>query len=298
MDLLRFFFCLLFFAFSSVVFSASSSDNPGIAFVHGTNDHRTDADGGYWKKDFIAYMAGSLPNPDNYWVVACDYSQYMWHEDAAGCTADQLLAFIKAKKISKLTVYTHSNGANVLRWILSNPTYDKRYYKLSRRISDVIAIAPSSGGTPLADEVMDGNIFESSLGWLLGYRNDSVRQQRVGDMALFNDELLLGTPGRLSLPVSFRTVIGTDVTASPFSSASYCNGYFLNAGLKITKIYLDKCSDGFLNCVSQKLAGDLWFVDINKTQDSIPLSHNQSRHSCFGLEHVLRDDLLSQGVRK
>lgn len=296
MDMTRFVFWLFLLFFTSLCHANIASENLGIALVHGTNDHRIDADGGYWKKDFINFLATSLPNPENYFVVACDYSQYMWHENAAGCTADQLLDFIANKKLTKLVIYTHSNGGNVIRWILSNPTYDPRYYALSQKISQVIAISPSSGGTPLADEANDGNLFIESIGWLIGYRNDAVKQQRVGDMAIYNEELLFGSSGRPSLPVPFRVVVSTDVTASPFTGASYCNGYLLNSGLKVTKLYLDVCADGFLNCISQETAGTTWFYDFQKTIDNQPLSHNQSRHSCLGFEKILRNDLAQQGV--
>lgn len=296
MDLPRLTLYVLMFVFSLFQLAFASPENFGIALVHGTNDHRIDAEGGYWKKEFIDLLSSSLPNPDNHVIIACDYSQSMWHEDAAGCTADQLLAFIKNKKITKLVVYTHSDGANIIRWILSNPTYDIRFYKLHKKIMNVIALSPSSGGTSLADEATDGSIFLEAIGWLIGYRNDAVMQQRLGDMALYNDELMLGTTGRPSLPVPFRVIVSSDVTASPFSSASYCNGYTLNAGLKIAKLYLDNCADGFLNCTSQATAGTTWFYDVDRTTDKTPLSHNQSRHNCFGLETILKKDLVELGV--
>lgn len=275
--------------------SNKGTNNQGIVLVHGTNDHRQDADGNYWKREFIDSLRGALDNSENYSVVACDFSHFMWDEEASGCAANQILAFIDTKKITDLTIYTHSNGANVIRWILSNPTYDARYMRLSKVIKQVIALAPSSGGTPLADEAFDGSYFEEGVGWLLGYRNDSVKQQRVGDMALYNDHILLGTKGRPSLLVPFRTVIGSDVAASPFSSSSYCNGYWYNTALKVTRVYLDYCSDGFLNCTSQTAAGSVWFFDSQKTTDSLTLSHNQSRHNCFGLDEILRQDLRSEG---
>ncbi|KTD18900.1 hypothetical protein [Legionella jordanis] len=296
MDFKKLLSSLLIFFCTSCLFASSPTDNFGIVLIHGTNDHREDAYGGYWKIDFIDSLATTLPNPENHLVVACDFREYMWHEAAAGCVANQMLDFIQRRKISKITVYTHSNGANVIRWILSNPSYDARYLKLTKTIQQVIAIAPSSAGTPLADEAMNGNVFAEGVGWLLGYRNDSVKQQRVADMALFNAEMLFGTANRPSLPVLFRVVVGTDVTASPFSKASYCNGYILNAGLKLTQTYLASCSDGFLNCSSQIAAGKIWFYDWQKTIDRIPLSHNQSRYSCFGFEQILRTDLSAQGV--
>lgn len=299
MDFLyRSIFALIVLLPINFVQAAQQQSNPGIAFIHGTKDHREDAYGDYWKVDFIDSVAQGLANPKNHYVVHCDFSQYMWHPDAAICVADQLQQFIDENQITSLTLYTHSDGANIIRWILSNPTYDSRFMALKRKISQVIALAPSSGGTPLADEVLNGGVFETSLAWLLGYLSDAVKQQRVGDMLIYNEELLLGSKGRPSLSVPFRVVVGTDVVASPFNSASYCNGYVLNSGLKLAKLYLDKCSDGYLNCADQAAAGEVWFQDIEKTQDGATLSHNQSRHSCFGLEKILISALASEGVAR
>lgn len=102
-----------------------------------------------------------------------------------------------------------------------------------------------------------------------------------------NEELLFGTKGRPTLPIPFKAIIGTNVIASPLISASYCNSYLLNSGLKIIKLYLNQCSDGFLNCNSQSAAGEVWFYDKDKLEDGLTLSHNQSRHSCFGLDKIL-----------
>ncbi|MBN9230155.1 MAG: hypothetical protein BGO90_14405 [Legionella sp. 40-6] len=273
---------LVLLFFSSYTFAT----NPGIAFVHGTKDHRDDAYGIYWKIDFIDSVAQGLAHPENVLVTHCDFSQYMWDSVAGDCTAAQLIEFIDEKKITSLIVYTHSNGGNVMRWILSNPTYNADYLRLQNIITQVIALAPSSAGTSLADLALSDNVISSNLSWLLGYQGNAIKQQRVTDMQIYNQELLFGTQGRPSLPVRFRSIIGTDVVASPFNSESYCNGYILNSGLKLTKLYLDSCADGFLNCSSQGAAGEIWFQDkellANKT-----LSHNQSRHSCNGLEQIL-----------
>lgn len=301
MDLIR--LCvksLLPLLISTFVYAQQPLDqsNPGIAFVHGTKDHREDAYGTYWKPNFIDSMIEGLHNPDNMFIVHCDFSQYMWHDDAALCVANQLTQFVEERKLTSLTIYTHSDGGNVVRWILSNPTYDRKYMTLKNKISQVIAIAPSSGGTPLADEVLSGGVLETSLAWLLGYLSDAVKQQRVGDMQIFNEEVMLGSTGRPSLPTPFRVIVGTDVIASPFYSSSYCNGYILNSGLKVVQLYLENCSDGFLNCSSQTEAGDVWFHDIEKTESNIPLSHNQSRHSCFGLDKILTSAYAAEGAVK
>ncbi|MGC1182104.1 hypothetical protein [Legionella sp.] len=295
MDFQRVLIALIFFLFSILIYAA---DIPGIAFVHGTGDHRFDAYGIYWKIDFIDSVSQGLPDPENYYVVHCDYNKYMWDEEAGDCTANQLLKFINNKNISSLTVYTHSNGGNVLRWILSNPTFNTHYQLLKDKIKQVIALTPSSAGTPIADIALNGNVLGSNLCWLLGFERDAIKQQRIGDMRIYNEELLFGTLGRPVLPVPFKTVVGTDVIVSPLSSASYCNGYLLNSGLKISKLYLDKCADGFLSCDSQKAAGEVWFYDKDKLKDSMVLNHNQSRHTCFGMDKILIEALNTEGTVK
>lgn len=264
--------------------------NTGVAFVHGTG-HQTDAYHDYWKADFVDSVRQGLPNSNNFVVVNCDFTQYMWTSGAAGCLATQLYNFITTKNIDDLVVITHSDGGNVMRWILSNPTWDSRYPTIINSIRWVDALAPSSLGTPLADAVMNGTVFEEALGWLLGYQSDAVRMQQTSWMAYYNANWLLGTSGRPALPVGFWDVVGTDVETAPWDPDSYCGGYALNVGLEITQAWLDSCSDGFLNCTSQSGAGTLWFKDVWETDGGEPLCHNQSRRKCFGLDVILRNDL-------
>lgn len=188
-------------------------------------------------------------------------------------------------------VETHSNGGNVMRWIMSNPTQDSRYPTIINAIRWVNALAPSSLGTPLADAATSGNVFESAVGWLLGYKSDAVRMQQVSWMANYNATWLYGTAGRPALPKRFFNVVGSDVDTSPFDGDSYCGGYAQNVGLEVTQAWLNSCSDGFLNCTSQSGAGTTWFVDKTRMAGAEPLSHNQSRRKCFGLDTILRNDL-------
>lgn len=272
------------------VVSSQAADVTGVAFVHGTGK-QTDAYNDYWQPTMVNNVRAGLANPANYVVINCDFDQYMWDSRAAGCLADQLTQFINAKGITRLIVITHSNGGNIVRWMLSNPTWDSRYPAIINRIVRVNALAPSSAGTPLADAVINGNVFETSLGWLLGYKSDAVRQQQVSWMAYYNANYLYGTSGRPSLPRPFRSVVGTDVETAVWDPDSYCGGYTLNVGLEITQAWLDSCSDGFLNCSSQSAAGSVWFYDKSRMAGSEPLSHNQSRRACFGLDTILRNDM-------
>jgi hypothetical protein len=269
-----------------------SSANTGVAFVHGTGK-QTNATADYWKPAFVDNVRGGLANPANYVVINCDFEKYMWDAGAAGCLAGQLSNFIAAKGITRLIVITHSNGGNVMRWILSNPTYDARYPDIIAKTVRVNALAPSSAGTPLADAVISGNAFESSVGWLLGYKSDAVRQQQTSWMASYNAGWLYGTSGRPALPKTFRSVVGTDVDSAIWDGDSYCGGYFENVGLETTQLWLNSCSDGFLNCSSQSAAGSVWFQDKARMAGAEPLSHNQSRRACFGLDSILRADMRS-----
>ena len=264
--------------------------NTGVAFVHGTSKH-TNATADYWGADMINSVRQGLPNQANYTVINCDFEQYMWDSRASGCLAGQLSTFISSKGITDLVVITHSNGGNVMRWIMSNPTYDSRYPNIINKIIRVNALAPSSAGTPLADATINGNVFETSLGWLLGYKSDAVRMQQVSWMASYNANNLYGTSGRPSLPKLFRSVVGTDVDSAIWDSDSYCAGYVENVGLETTQNWLNSCSDGFLNCSSQSAAGSVWFQDKTRMAGSEPLSHNQSRRACFGLDTILRNDM-------
>jgi hypothetical protein len=285
--MIRFAFAALLALGAGSVFAASAGT--GVAFIHGTGK-QTNALADYWQPAIVNTVRQGLVNQANYSVINCDLEQYMWDSRAAGCVATQLTAFISSRNITDLVVITHSNGGNVIRWIMSNPTYDSRYPNIISKIRWVNALAPSSAGTPLANAVISGNVFESVLGWLLGYKSDAVRMQQTSWMAQYNQNNLYGTSGRPALPKGFWSVVGTDVASGIFSSNAYCGGYAQSVGLEITQNWLSNCSDGFLECSSQQAAGSLWFRDTTRTGGKV-LNHNQSRRDCFGLESILRNDL-------
>lgn len=282
-NILRTCSCCLLLSFSAIAAE-------GIAFIHGTGN-QTDAYNDYWTADFVNSVRQGLPNNNNYTVINCDFDQFMWDSQASGCLATQLTAFINNKNISQLTLLTHSNGGNVVRWILSNPTFDSRYPAIINKVTKVIAIAPSSLGTPLADAVKQGNAFESTLGWLLGYGTDAVSQQQVSWMSYYNQNWLLGTSNRPALPTQFKNIVGSDVDSAIWDGDSYCAGYQYQVALETTQNWLDSCSDGFLNCTSQRGAGTEWFTDKQRTQGQEPLSHQQSRRNCFNLDVIIRNDI-------
>jgi hypothetical protein len=276
--------------FAALTASAQLSGTSGVVFVHGTGK-QTDAYNDYWQKPFVDKIRGRLPNTANFLVINCDFNQYWWHPDAAGCFAAQTSAFIQSRGITDIYVITHSNGGNVLRWVMSNPTYDGRYPGIISRIRNVTAIAPSSAGTPLANAAINGNVFESAVGWLLGYKSDAVRQQQTDWMAFYNANYLLGTAGRPALPKTFKSIVGTDLYGGFWNPNAYCGGYTENAGLSVTRLWLEKCADGFIECKSANAAGSVWFNDVQRTNGGRHLSHNASRRDCFGLPEIIRGDL-------
>ncbi|MCE9685527.1 hypothetical protein LZP73_04750 [Shewanella sp. AS16] len=270
--------------------SPLSQGATGIAFIHGTGK-QTNALDDYWTSEFVDSVRQGISSPANYTVINCDFDQYMWEEAAAGCLVNQLTTFIDAKGIDSLIMLTHSNGGNIVRWVLSNPTWDSRYPKVIAATSRVIALAPSSAGTPLADAVNQGNSFETSLGWLLGYNSDAVKQQQVSSMSYYNSTWLNGTANRPALSKPFEVVVGSDVDSAVWDSDSYCAGYQYQVALETTQNWLDDCSDGFLECSSQSAAGTVWFTDKQLTQGQEPLSHQQSRRACFNLDSLIRNHI-------
>lgn len=258
----------------------------GIAFVHGTGEN-DDALNDYWTSSVVNQISNGRPHV----VVNCDFEEFAWTNAAAGCLAGYLDDFISSNNIDDLVVITHSHGGNVMRWILSNPTWDPRYPSIIATTSKVTAIAPTSLGTPLANAVVDGNVFENILGWILGYDSDAVKMQQTSWMAYYNQYWLLGTNGRPALPVYFQSVVGTDVDSSPFDGDSYCGGILNQIALEVTQNWLNSCSDGFINCTSQAGAGVVWFYDTDLTSGDEPLSHQQSRRGCFNLSNILKNNI-------
>ena len=285
-----FVFVCAFLSLSLLAPAQAVTATSGIVFVHGTGK-QTDAYNDYWQKTMVDKVRAGLPNTSNFVVINCDFTQYWWHPDAAGCLAQQTTNFINSRGITDLYVITHSNGGNVVRWVMSNPTYDSRYPAIISKIRNVTALAPSSAGTPLANAAINGNVFESSVGWLLGYKSDAVRQQQTDWMAYYNANNLYGTSGRPALPKPFKAVVGTDLYGGFWNSNAYCAGYFENAGLSVTRLWLSSCADGFLECRSQNAAGSVWFNDTQRTSGGRYLSHNQSRRDCFALPELIKNDL-------
>ena len=107
---------LLALVFGLLLANAADA-NRGVAFIHGTG-HQTNALDDYWQRPFVDTVRAGLANSANYVVINCNFEKYWWDSAAAGCLAGQLSTFISSRGITELTMITHSNGGNVVRWIL------------------------------------------------------------------------------------------------------------------------------------------------------------------------------------
>lgn len=151
-----------------------------------------------------------------YLVCHYDGTQYMWV--AAGQVAGQITTWMNANAVDEIQVVTHSFGGVVLRWILSNPTYDSRYPEIIARIQRVNALAPPNRGSEAAN--LAGTLSGSWLtGWLVslvGQNNDSTKNCTTSSMSYYNQYYLKGSAGRPALPKPYYNVAGTGSgTTSP-----------------------------------------------------------------------------------
>jgi hypothetical protein len=173
----------------------------GVAFVHGkggTDLANPTVAWNYWTTDMIKTTTKGYAIPH----VVCSYdgTRAMW--DAAGQVAGQLHNFITTQGITDLVIETHSFGGVVIRWILSNPTYDSRYPTIINAVRWVNSIAAPQRGSEAAD--LAGTLSGSWLtGWLVslvGQNNASTQNCQTAAMAYYNQYWLKGTAGRPALP--------------------------------------------------------------------------------------------------
>jgi len=144
-----------------------------------------------------------------YLICAYDGTQYMWV--AGGQVAGQIYNWMMTNAIDDIVVETHSFGGVVIRWILSNPTYDSRYQPIIDRIRWVNSIAPPNKGSEAAN--LAGTLSGSWLtGWLVdlvGQNNDSTKNCTTSSMSYYNQYYLKGTSGRPALPKTVYNIAGT-----------------------------------------------------------------------------------------
>ncbi len=182
----------------------------GVVFIHGkggANLANESTARAYWTEDMIRATTKGYAIPS----LICHYdgTQFMWV--AGGQVAGQIYDWMMANAIDDIVVETHSFGGVVIRWILSNPTYDSRYQPIINRLRWVNSIAPPNKGSEAAD--LAGTLSGSWLtGWLVdlvGQNTDSTKNCRTDWMAYYNQYYLKGSSGRPALPKTVYNIAGT-----------------------------------------------------------------------------------------
>jgi hypothetical protein len=200
---------LLIAAFG-ILFGTSAYAKTGVVFIHGkggTDLATPSVARAYWGEDMIRATTKGFTIP--HLICSYDGTQYMWV--AGGTVAGQIYNWMMANAIDDIVIETHSFGGVVIRWILSNPTYDSRYQPIISRIRWVNSIAPPNKGSEAAN--LAGTLSGSWLtGWivsLVGQNNDSTKNCTTSSMSYYNQYYLKGTSGRPALPKTIYNIAGT-----------------------------------------------------------------------------------------
>lgn len=240
---------------SCLVATGAATAKTGVVFIHGKGGTSL-ADAAtaraYWTESMISATTKGNTIPS----LVCHYdgTQYMWV--AGGVVAGQITNWMNANAITDIVVETHSFGGVVIRWILSNPTYDSRYAPIISRIRWVNSIAPPNKGSEAAN--LAGTLSGSWLtGWLVdlvGQSNDSTKNCSTSSMAYYNQYYLKGTSGRPALPKAVYTIAGTGLWNDFAHSEDY--GLATLSGVA----GLPGEDDGMVAQYSAQGAGTVWFL--------------------------------------
>jgi hypothetical protein len=157
----------------------------------------------------------------------------------------------------------------VIRWIMSNPTYDSRYQPIINRIRWVNSIAPPNKGSEAAD--LAGTLSGSWLtGWLIdlvGQKNNSTTNCTTSSMAYYNQYYLKGTSGRPALPKTVYNIAGYGLWNDFAHSEDY--GLATLSGIA----GLPGEDDGMVAQYSAQSVGVVWFTT--------EANHHHNRHNDY-----------------
>ena len=230
----------------------------GVVFIHGKGGAdlaNASTAIAYWTPAMISATTKGNTIPS----LVCHYdgTQYMWV--AAGQVAGQITTWMTANAIDDIVVETHSFGGVVIRWILSQPSYDSRYQPIINRIRWVNSIAPPNKGSEAAN--LAGTLSGSWLtGWLVslvGQSNASTVNCQTSSMAYYNQYYLKGTSGRPALPKTVYTIAGTGLWNDYFTKFhSEDIGLATLSGIA----GLPGEDDGMVAQYSAQGAGVVWFT--------------------------------------
>jgi hypothetical protein len=240
-----------------VLTAAVAEGKTGVVFIHGkggTNLATPSVARAYWGEDMIRATTKGFTIP--HLICAYDGTQYMWV--AGNTVAGQIYNWMNANAIDDIVVETHSFGGVVIRWIMSNPTYDTRYQPIINRIRWVNSIAPPNKGSEAAN--LAGTLSGSWLtGWmvdLVGQNTDSTRNCTTSSMTYYNQYYLKGTSGRPALPKTVYNIAGTGLW-NDFIHAED-TGLATLSGV----VGMPGEDDGMVSQYSAQAVGTVWFTTL------------------------------------
>jgi hypothetical protein len=181
----------------------------GVVFIHGKGgaDLATySVARAYWGEPMISAVTKGYTVAH----LICNYdgTKIMW--TSADTVATQITNWVNANAITDIVIETHSFGGIVIRWMLSNPTYNVKYQPIINKIRWINSIAPPNKGSEAAN--LAGTLSGSWLtGWivsLVGQNNDSTKNCQTANMAYYNQYYLKGTSGRPALPKTVYNIAG------------------------------------------------------------------------------------------
>jgi hypothetical protein len=248
--------------------AAAAQAKTGVVFVHGKGGADLASESvarAYWTEDMIRATTKGYALP--YLICHYDGTQFMWV--AAGQVAGQITSWMTANAVDDIVVETHSFGGVVLRWMMSNPSYDARYQPILDRLRWVNSIAPPNKGSEAAD--LAGTLSGSWLtGWLVdlvGQNTDSTRNCRTDWMAYYNQYYLKGTSGRPALPKTLYNIAGTGL----WNDFAHAEDYGLATLSGIAGLPGE--DDGLVAQYSAQGAGVVWFTTL--------ANHHHNRRNDF-----------------
>jgi len=248
--------------------AAIAEAKTGVVFIHGkggTDLANPSVARAYWTDDMIRATTKGYTLP--YLVCSYDGTQYMWV--AAGQVAGEIYNWMNANAIDDIVIETHSFGGIVIRWILSNPTYDSRYQPIINRIRWVNSIAPPNKGSEAAD--LAGTLSGSWLtGWLIdlvGQKNNATTNCTTSSMAYYNQYYLKGTSGRPSLPKTIYNIAGYGL----WNDFAHSEDYGLATLSGIAGVPGE--DDGMVAQYSAQAVGVVWFTT--------EANHHHNRHNDY-----------------
>jgi hypothetical protein len=251
----------------------------------------------YWESGNVSSMA----NGENYLVVS-----YQGLSNAPtvgwGQVVDQIQEYVQTFGITDITIVTHSDGANVIRYAEAHPTQPSPTGSgntwnsaVGSRLAATILMAGTNKGTPLADEVYTlinlpiiGDIADLLIG-SAGYVGPAVLYQEQANMQAANYNWTFGATPDEGQSYTSYWLNGAYLWDFAGQGTSYnvfggqCDSYWEAFGLWTVSglvgwnWYGDNPSgntDGFVGQDSATYIGMQWMTSNNQQ------NHNQSRRAC------------------